>query len=165
MFSDFQPITQHYKWRTAWKHWSLQLIQPLRKIWNAWSLGHAFQLSIKNSGCAARLCCITTLCFQLLRTLWVTFQAKNCVKSAPASFALVLCPAGPMLIAQTPSVDISSFFLGPEVQSSQNIGWPIRIKGLCNRFKTPPKHLKMSDNTEKGNILEAIYHISSISFE
>ena len=31
---------------------------------------------------------IPTLCFQLLRTHWVTVQAKNSVKNAPASTAL-----------------------------------------------------------------------------
>jgi len=56
----------------------------------------------------------------------------------PDSVGVVLCQAGPALIAQTPSVH---YFLGltgtAEVQSSQNIGWPIcRIEELRKPFKT-----------------------------
>ena len=34
--------------------------------------------------------------------------------------------------------------------ASQNIGWPIRIEELRNRFKTNPKHLEISGNTESA---------------
>ena len=42
-------------------------------------------------GCVSRLhCFITTLRFQLFRTLWITIQAKNSIRNAPASSALAL---------------------------------------------------------------------------
>ena len=43
-------------------------------------------------------------------------------------------------------------FFGPEVQSSQNIGWPIRIEELHNHFKTLKYHSKMARNKVKLKI-------------
>ena len=37
-------------------------------------------------------CCITTLRFQLLGKLWVTFQQKNNIRRAPASAAIIQMP-------------------------------------------------------------------------
>ena len=47
-------------------------------------LRHALQLPIKIMGVPLQSWCITMLHFQLLQTLWVTFQATNSVRSTPA---------------------------------------------------------------------------------
>ena len=84
----FQPITQLYKRTKAWKA-SLWSIQPLRKIWKVWLLRHTLVINW-NSGCVTWSWCTTMLHFQLLRTLRVTFQVENSVRSTPASTALTL---------------------------------------------------------------------------
>ena len=56
-------------------------------------------------------------------------------------------------------VTMLSSFLGPEVRSSQNIGWPIRIEELHNHSKTLKYHSKMARNTinlKTGRLLNAI---------
>ena len=42
-----------------------------------------------------------------------------------------------------------SSFLGPEVLSSQNIDWPVRIEELHNHLKTVKKPFKMARNKVK----------------
>jgi len=50
------------------------------------SVHPSYQLT---SGCVAQFRhCVTTLRFQLLRTLWGAVQAKNSVRNAPTSAAL-----------------------------------------------------------------------------
>ena len=45
-------------------------------------------IAIDQKSVSLRSWFITTLCFQLLQTLWVTFLAKNSVRSTPAITAL-----------------------------------------------------------------------------
>ena len=50
-------------------------------------------------------------------------------------------------------------FLGPGSAIQPNIGWPIRIEELRNRFKTVKNHSKMARNKVKlriGHLLDAI---------
>jgi len=73
---------------------------------------------------------------------------------------VILCPAGPTLIAQTPSGDIRPFSLARK-------SGPARILGQSESrsYVIILKQPKALENTEKVNILEVIYHISSVSFE
>ena len=73
-------------------------------------------------------------------TLLMIFNAASFVKlSVHARIYVVLCPAGFALMHKHRLVAMLGF-LGPGVRSSQNIGWPVRLKELHNHLKTVKNH-------------------------
>ena len=70
---------------------SLKLIHPLWKIWNVPSLKNTPHILILKVGVSfdhdVSLCFVSLLALQ---TCWAMFQAKNNIRSAPASSALTL---------------------------------------------------------------------------
>ena len=78
--THFQPITQRYKWK------KISTINP--------SISENTKCLIVDARAPVINLKVVSLdhgvsfCFQTLRLLWATFQAKNKVKSAPASTAL-----------------------------------------------------------------------------
>ena len=75
----FDPSYSIINWKA-----SLQSIQPLRKIWNAWSSKCTPQLSIKIKGVSLK----HNVSLHFVSSYFEHFNQKNSIRSTPASSAL-----------------------------------------------------------------------------
>ena len=84
VFTHFQPITQHYKQRAAWKAYIYIMCQSIcNQKYGRYAHQPNYQ-SVK-SGCVTHW---VTVCHSILLTARVKFQAKNSVRSSSASNVL-----------------------------------------------------------------------------
>ena len=84
VFTHFQPITQHYKQRAAWKAYIYITCQSnCNQKYGRYAHQSNYQ-SVK-SGCVTDW---VTVCHSILLTARVKFQAKNSIRSSSASNAL-----------------------------------------------------------------------------